>query len=91
MREESPRNHRESLVKPQRSYVGLIIWLWECGDPNPGLVVIETTSESLFIVPFFHNEDFVGRENIFQQLEILLNPAPTCQARAALYGLGGIG
>ncbi|KAF8538700.1 hypothetical protein BDD12DRAFT_884441 [Trichophaea hybrida] len=53
--------------------------------------LIATTSESLFIVPFFHNEDFVGRENIFQQLEILLNPASTCQARAALYGLGGIG
>ena len=43
------------------------------------------------MVPFFQNDDFIGRESMFQQLEELLRPTSDRQLRAALWGLGGIG
>ena len=49
--------------------------------------------EPLFMMPFFENPDFVGRDDALDQLENLLNskgPGDD-QRRAALWGLGGIG
>ncbi|KAI0552517.1 hypothetical protein F4679DRAFT_68746 [Xylaria curta] len=46
-----------------------------------------------FIVPFGRNENFVGRENILEQLLVRIPPAANkdnCQ-RTALEGLGGVG
>jgi len=48
-------------------------------------------SESLFMVPFFGNPDFVGRQDTLDQLEGLLSPKGDDQRRAALCGLGGVG
>ncbi|KAF8248013.1 hypothetical protein K440DRAFT_472005, partial [Wilcoxina mikolae CBS 423.85] len=45
----------------------------------------------LFMVPFFENEDFTGRESILQRLDELLLSTHDRQLRAALWGLGGIG
>ncbi|KAI9696030.1 MAG: hypothetical protein M1836_005861 [Candelina mexicana] len=48
-----------------------------------------------FIVPYSSNPDFVGREEIFEKLKNCLinneNEASGFHARAALYGLGGVG
>jgi hypothetical protein len=59
---------------------------------NPqGTKSVVGASESLFVVPFFENPDFVGREDTLDQLENLLSPKGDDQRRAALWGLGGIG
>jgi hypothetical protein len=51
---------------------------------------VVAVSEPLFMVPFFRNPDFVGRQDVLDQLENLLIPGDD-QMRAALWGLGGIG
>ncbi|KAI9720649.1 MAG: hypothetical protein M1812_002829 [Candelaria pacifica] len=54
-----------------------------------------STSVAAFIVPYSNNPDFVGREDIFEKLKTCLiddeNEASGFHARAALYGLGGVG
>ena len=60
-------------------------------NPQDTKLVIDA-SEPLFMVPFFRNPDFVGREDALDQLEDLLSPkGDDDQRRAALWGLGGIG
>ncbi|KAF8533194.1 hypothetical protein BDD12DRAFT_947879 [Trichophaea hybrida] len=52
-----------------------------------------TVPEALFMIPFSRNPDFVGRDDIFEQLGRLLSLTGKrdCQLKAALWGLGGIG
>ncbi|KAF8535479.1 hypothetical protein BDD12DRAFT_912762 [Trichophaea hybrida] len=45
----------------------------------------------LFIVPFSKDPDFVGREDIFERLQQVLQRKSDFQRKAALWGLGGIG
>ena len=49
-----------------------------------------TTSEPHFMVPFSRSEDFVGRGDVLEKLEISFT-VRDYQPRAALWGLGGIG
>ncbi|KAF8241755.1 hypothetical protein K440DRAFT_641239 [Wilcoxina mikolae CBS 423.85] len=51
----------------------------------------DASPEPLFLVPFCGNPNFVGREDIWHQLESLLKPTSNRQQKAALWGLGGIG
>ena len=53
--------------------------------------VAGASEESLFMMPFFENPDFVGRQDTLDQLDNLLSPEGDGQRRAALWGLGGIG
>jgi len=43
------------------------------------------------MVPFGRNSEFVGREDIFFELNKRLVPKQDCVAIAALCGLGGVG
>jgi len=47
-------------------------------------------SEPLFMMPFFRNPDFVGREDTLDQLENQLSSKGDDQRRAALCGPDGI-
>ena len=60
-------------------------------NPQDANSVVGASEEPLFIMPFFENPDFVGRQDILDQLENLLSPEGDGQRRAGLWGLGGIG
>lgn len=52
--------------------------------------------ETIVLVPYTSNPGFVGRVDILEKLKTRLDPmlrpdGATIQARAALFGLGGIG
>lgn len=52
--------------------------------------------ETIVLVPYTSNPGFVGRVDILEKLKTRLGPmhqpnGATVQARAALFGLGGIG
>ena len=47
--------------------------------------------ESIFLVPYLRNPDFVGREDILQDIASRMTFKHGIQARLALWGLGGVG
>jgi hypothetical protein len=48
-------------------------------------------AEPVIMIPLRRNENFVGRDEIFDELGKKLVPRPGYQAIASLYGLGGVG
>jgi hypothetical protein len=47
--------------------------------------------KQIWMVPIGRNSEFVGREDILLELSKRLIPKQDCVARAALWGLGGVG
>ena len=47
--------------------------------------------EPIFLVPYLQNPDFVGRDDILQDIASRMTFRPEIQARLALWGLGGVG
>lgn len=57
------------------------------GDP----VSQPVAKTAFWLVPFDRNQNFVGRESIFDQVDLGFKVTEGSQPKVALYGLGGIG
>lgn len=51
----------------------------------------DSLDKQIWTVPFGRNSEFVGCEDILLELNKRLIPKQDCVARAALWGLGGVG
>jgi len=56
-----------------------------------GLSKVESKTETVTIIPFSRNPNFVGREGIFDELDERFASRQDTQPKAALCGLGGVG
>ena len=55
-----------------------------------GANTIRKPASAISTIPFGHDKNFVGREDVLTQLRSILEDG-TGHVRATLYGLGGVG
>ena len=76
------------ILKAQNGQLDL---LQRSQNPNIPNQKIPEPLEPIWMVPISRNPNFIGREDLLEQLEDQLAEDASYSATAVLYGLGGIG